>query len=155
MTEEEKEKLGDILAHQLEGLMFHFDSMLMYKLFGMEKMAKLHCHQHREESDNLIAMHMNIISEKGMVIHPSKFDKKVVFAINEKPSPLMIESFSKKAMVMWKEWEEETLTMYREMAQIFPELKVFKKLCKSTEKEIRSMSSACKLLANELKSKNL
>ena len=106
------------LNHQLAGVMFHSDSHSYLQYLGLHNLAKLHCHQKREELEimdktvNSYLVHHNMLGQADN----SKVIKIVPPDAYTTSADKVGTDFKRKAvnriLETWLEWEAQTAELY-------------------------------------------
>ena len=140
--EESHELEADVLAHQIDGIMFHVDAVLLYKLIGMPKMMRIHMRHVAEESDNNLMTSCHLIGKYGEIIEPAKVSRDTDLT-ELKYAPM--ETHTDKAVInqkiiqAWHEWENDTKALYEDAVKEQPDCKLWSQLHKDVEKELRQV----------------
>lgn len=139
-VEEQHELEAEVLAHQIDGVMFHIDAVLLYKLIGMPKMMRLHMRRVTEESDNNLVTACRMIEKYGEIIDPAKVSRETDLT-ELKYAPM--ETHTDKAVInqkiisAWKSWENDTKYLYEEALKEQPDCKLWKDMLHGVEKELK------------------
>lgn len=106
------------LNHQLAGVMFHSDSHAYLQYLGLPDLAKLHCHQKREELEimdktvNSYLVHHNMLGQADN----SEVIKIVPAEVHATSADKVGTDFKRKAvnkiLETWLEWEAQTAELY-------------------------------------------
>ena len=119
----------EVLAHQLEGVMFHSDMVLMYTLLGCKKMCEVHWHQLFEEMKTHTCTAKDMVKRYGRIIEAKPTEKIEVYTSDTLPdSKEGIEKLKSLAMKEWHEWELETQKLYEKMVMMQPHVTMWTKL---------------------------
>ena len=110
------------LNHQLAGVMFHSDSHAYLQYLGLPDLAKLHCHQKREELEimdktvNSYLVHHNMLGQADN----SEVIKIVPAEVHATSADKVGTDFKRKAvnkiLETWLEWEAQTAELYTAIA---------------------------------------
>lgn len=145
MTPEAKAMWQKILVHQLQGIMFHQEVSLIYRLFGdCNYEARKHYKQYINESLNHYQTLEKIIAEHGEIVYPAPstvtavkiFEPQVTTRPNERADRL------KDAQIInakWKAWEASTVKLYEEAMTVLPDCGWIKLLKCSAQKELKNI----------------
>ena len=139
-AEPQHELEAEVLAHQIDGVMFHIDAVMLYKLIGMPKMMRMHMRRVSEESDNNLMTACKMIEKYGEIIDPAKVSRET--DITElKYAPIATHTdravINQKIIKAWLAWETETRDMYAKAVQAQPDCKMWAKLHRDVEKELK------------------
>ena len=127
----EHEFAREVLAHQLEGIMFHISLMKLYKKLGQHTLCKIHKKQVHEESMTHANPAMELMSLYDEVIAPSQVES--VDVTDEDGENWMSTVF--KSLDMWAEWEDETAKLYHKASEEIPEISSWHRLALAANKE--------------------
>ena len=138
--ENQHELEAEILAHQIDGIMFHIDAVLLYKLIGMPKMARMQMRRVHEESDNNLMTACKLIEKYGEIVDPANVSRET--DISElKYAPIATHTdravINQKIIKAWKAWEEETRDIYADAVREQPECAMWHKMHREVEKELK------------------
>lgn len=134
------EKDSEILAHQLEGIMFHSDMVLLYTLLGDKKMCRKHYKQLFEELGTHEHTAKSMIRRYGRIIEPAPTERIEVYTSPTAPTTVEeVAELKHNAMKKWAEWEEETESLYMEMCMLQPHVEIWTKLLKDVKIEIKEI----------------
>ena len=127
----EHEFASKVLAHQLEGIMFHISLMKLYKKLGQHTLCKIHKKQVHEESMTHAKTAMELMSLYDEVIAPSQVES--VDVPDEDGESWMSTVF--KSLDMWAEWEDKTAKLYHKASEEIPEIPSWHSLALAANKE--------------------
>ena len=130
----------DILAHQIDGVMFHIDAVMLYKLIDMPKMMKLHMKRVTEESDSNMMTACRLIEMYGEIIDPTQVSRetslsRLRYAARATHTDRAV--INQKIITAWLAWEKDTRDMYAKAMQEQPDCKMWVKLHRDVEKELK------------------
>lgn len=130
----------DILAHQIDGVMFHIDAVLLYKLIDMPRMQKLHMKRVTEESDSNMMTACRLVEMYGEIIDPTRVNRETEIA-RLRYAPMGTHTakavINQKIITAWLAWEKDTRDMYAKVSQEQPDCKMWAKLHRDVEKELK------------------
>lgn len=134
------EKDSEVLAHQLEGIMFHSDMVLLYTLLGDKKMCRKHYRQLFEELKTHELTAKNMVMRYGHIIEPLPTERIEVYNSFTAPTtPEEVAELKRMSMKKWLEWEEETEELYTEMLMLQPHVEIWTELLKDVKTEIKEI----------------
>ena len=127
----ERDFAREILAHQLEGIMFHISLMKLYKAMGQRTLCKIHKAQVHEESMTYAKTAMKLTELYDEVLAPSQVETKEVPEEDKQNWKRTIF----QTLDMWGEWEDETAKLYHEASEMIPQLSCWHDLAIAANKE--------------------
>ena len=127
----ERDFAREILAHQLEGIMFHISLMKLYKAMGQRTLCKIHKAQVHEESMTYAKTAMKLMELYDEVLAPSQVETKEVPEEDKQNWKRTIF----QTLDMWGEWEDETAKLYHEASEMIPQLSCWHDLAIAANKE--------------------
>ena len=132
-----KNLISKILAHQLEGIMLHFDLMKNYKVMGMDKMAMKHYKHMRDESECHAKTVLKVIEKYHEPVAPDSRNRVAIPAVMSEPKD-MLDKFTIHTQYLeaWKHWEESTVSLYDEIIKASPDCKMWPMLKAKAEHEV-------------------
>jgi hypothetical protein len=129
--DKERDFAREVLAHQLEGIMFHISLMKLYKAMGQRTLCKIHKAQVHEESMTHAKTAMQLMELFEEAIAPAKVETKEVPSEDEQDwKRTLFQTLS-----MWGEWEDETAKLYHEASEMIPQLSCWHNLAIAANKE--------------------
>lgn len=130
--------LKKLYTHQLKGIMFHFNLMQVYKLFGdFNDMAKTHYCRAVEETKGHSKLVLEMIDRTKELVIPSELKNESIEIEERPPSKLKRCELHKGMLQTWEAWEEETIKLYDNVINEYPDCKLLKVLRKDTENELK------------------
>ena len=138
---EEKDAVAKVLAHQLEGLMLHSDLATMYAVLGDKTQCKFHKCQAIDEMKAHLYTATEAATHFGEAIEPAKIQR-ITISVVPVASDMTeeeIQEAKEKAHEIWKNWEDESLEMYQNLAQENPNSRIWPRLASNIETEIRHL----------------
>lgn len=127
----ERDFAREVLAHQLEGIMFHISLMKLYKSMGQRTLCKIHKAQVQEESMTHAKTAMQLMELYDEVIAPAKVETMEVPSEDTQDwKRTLFQTLS-----MWGEWEDETAKLYHEASETIPQLSCWHDLAITANKE--------------------
>ena len=145
MTPEIKATWQKVLVHQLQGLMFHQEVSLIYKMFGDCRFeAHRHYKQYINETLNYYQTLEKIIWEYGEIVRPvpASVIPVQIFEPELSVKPLERAERMKDMQIInskWKTWETSTVKLYEEAIAVIPNCGWLKLLNCSAEKELKNI----------------
>ena len=131
----------EVLAHQLEGVMFHSDMVLLYTLLDCKKMCEVHFKQLVLEMKAHTCTAKDMIKRYGRIIEAKPAERIIVYNSDVAPSSEEEkEKLKEKAFNAWHEWEVETQKLYENMVMAQPHVDMWKKLHKDVTMELKHLS---------------
>lgn len=127
----ERDFAREILAHQLEGIMFHISLMKLYKAMGQRTLCRIHKAQVHEESMTHAKTAMKLMELYDEVLAPSQVETKEVPEEDKQNWKRTIF----QTLDMWGEWEDETAKLYHEASEMIPQLSCWHDLAIAANKE--------------------
>lgn len=139
-AEPQHELEAEVLAHQIDGVMFHIDAVMLYKLIDMPQMKKLHMKRVTEESDANMMTACNLIDRYDEIIDPTQVSRetslsRLRYAARATHTDKAV--INQKIITAWMAWEEKTRDMYVKAVQAQPDCKMWARLHKDVEKELK------------------
>lgn len=129
--DKERDFAREILAHQLEGIMFHISLMKLYKAMGQHTLCKIHKKQVHEESMTHAKTAMKLMELYDEVLAPSQVETKEVPEEDKQNWKRTLF----QTLDMWGEWEDETAKLYHEASEMIPQLSCWHDLAVAANKE--------------------
>ena len=145
MTPEIKAMWQKVLVHQLQGIMFHQEVSLIYKMFGdCSHEARRHYKQYINETLNHYQTLEKIIWEYGEIVRPvpANVTPIKIFEPELSVKPLERAERMKDMQVInskWKAWETATAKLYEEAMAVIPNCGWLKLLKCGAEKELKNI----------------
>ncbi len=138
---EAKNFVAKVLAHQLEGLMLHTDFATMYAALGDKTQCKFHKCQAIDEMKAHLYTATEAATHFGEAIEPAKIQRIAVSVVpvTNDMTEEEIQEVEEKAREIWKNWEDESLEMYQNLAQKNPNSRLWPRLASNVETEIRNL----------------
>ena len=139
--EENKNAAARILAHQLEGIMLHSDLATMYAVLGNRERCKFHKCQALDEMKAHLYTATTVANEYGEAIEPTKLQRIAISAtpVTADMSNEEIWDVQEHTDKTWKEWEEETHSIYQDMAEADPYSRLWQHLINLAGTELRAI----------------
>ena len=138
---EAKNFVAKVLAHQLEGLMLHTDFATMYAALGDKTQCKFHKCQAIDEMKAHLYTATEMAAHFGEAIEPARIQRVAVTAVpvTSDMTEEEIKDTREKAHEVWKNWETESLEMYQNLVQTFPDSRLWQRLANVVGTEIRNL----------------
>jgi hypothetical protein len=131
-----KEIFSEINRRQIIAQMFHREMAVYFSFLGLQGFKRMHQYRHLEESQENDRLLFWVIDHHNMLIETADIP-----SVNIIPKEWMTVSrlqvgqntkttSCKNAMDSWKEWEEETLHLYKQYAKMLMESGAMEDYCK-------------------------
>lgn len=131
----------EVLNHQLEGVMFHSDMVLLYTLLNCKEMCKVHYKQLFSEMKTHTCTAKDMIKRYGRIIEAKPTEKISVYTSDTVPeTEEEVEKLKTLAFNEWIAWEHETKELYEKMVAMQPHVKMWTELLKDVKMELKAIS---------------
>lgn len=131
----------EVLNHQLEGVMFHSDMVLLYTLLNCKEMCEVHWKQLFSEMKTHTCTAKDMIKRYGRIIEARPTEKISVYTSDTVPeTEEEVEKLKTLALSEWLAWEHETKELYEKMVALQPHVKMWTELLKDVKMELKAIS---------------
>ena len=138
LTATSEVELSKVLSHQLNGIMLHFDLAMAYKMMGCKKKSRYHYKQAIEETIAHNDTNCIIIEHFHKIIKPAQEPRqRIELNVTYGMAQLEKDTAHEKAVQAWLAWEEDTADMYEHLSEQMPDCKLWCRLKRASEKEIK------------------
>lgn len=130
-----------VIAHQLQGVMFHHDMMLSFAVLGMPYKCREQRRHMYSEMRNLDKTNFAVIKSTGKIVDPGALAKIKLPDVSSSMTEEQKKAACQALIEAWRNWEQSTVALYKQELAADPENKWLKCLMRDAEHELTRIRS--------------